>query len=287
MVKRLFELILLVSLATAPSARAEDRCERIVSLAPSITEVLFEVGLGQRLVGVTRFCRYPAAATQVPKVGGFYDTSLEAIMLRRPTRVFALPEHRTITEGLRRLNIPVTEVHHGTITGIKESIRTIGEVCGVAARAAETVQGLVAEEQTVQARCAHHRAHPQRVMVVVGRTREGSKYTGLYISGKDGFYSEALTLVGGENVNTRDTVAIPTVSAEGIRALRPDAIIEIVNVDDAEHPERLEAFWRDFPELPAVARKAVLLIGNDYASIPGPRYVQLLKRMADGLCRER
>ena len=206
----------------------ESSCARIVSLAPSITEVLFEVGLGSNLVGVTSFCRYPPAAQAVRPIGGLYDMNIEEILSRKPDRVFALPEHRTTTDALTRLGIRVVEVNHATVTGIKESIRRIGEECGVTAMATDKIRMLEEQEQKVRSECMQRRgdstARPKRVMVVVGRSREGSSQSGIYISGKDGFYAEALRLVGAENVNTQSTVSVPSVSAEGIRALRPDVI---------------------------------------------------------------
>jgi iron complex transport system substrate-binding protein len=280
--------LLLLNIAAAQSVSAESPCARIISLAPSVTEAVYELGLGQNLVGVTKFCRYPPAAQAVPKVGGFYDLSVEEIARQKPTQVFVLRESSASVEGLRRLGIPVVELDHSTIRGIKESLTRIGTVCGVQPVAEGLLARLGEQEVEIRARChAPQSGGGVRVMVVVGRTREGSLDSGVYISGRDGFYSDVLALVGTTNVHSHGTIAIPSLSREGIALLAPDVILEIVNVDDAVNRSQLMTFWNQYESVPAVRNKKVFLLDDDFASIPGPRYISLAQQLSALLCSPR
>jgi len=286
--RRFFSLLSLLC-ALSDSVEAESSCERIVSLAPSVTEVIYEMGLGPQLVGRTDFCRYPPEAKAVESIGGFYDVNIERLLTKKPTRVFALKENSRSVEALKRFGVPVTEVDHSSRAGIRESLVKVAAACGVEERATKRLQELDREEREILDACkeAHGQRgdSPARVMVVVGRTREGSVNSGVYVSGQDGFYAELLRMLGAENVNPRSTVAVPSLSAEGIMSLRPDTVLEIVNVDDNESSENLLSFWRAFPKLSAVKNNRVFLIDDDYASIPGPRYINVLRLFASTLCK--
>ena len=286
MVGRCVQCFLLILVAAHWSvAGAESPCARIVSLAPSVTEVIYELGLGESVVGVTRFCRYPQAARDVQKVGGFYDANLEEVARLKPTHVFVLKESGALVEPLQRLGITVIELDHANLPGIRESIRTVGQVCQVSSKAGEQLAATAVREREICERCrCSESTLGKRTMVVVGRTREGSEDSGVYLSGRDGYYSELLQLVGATNVHARGTVAVPGLSQEGIMALAPDAVIEIVNVDD--HSDRSESmrFWNHFSSVPAVKNKKVFLVDDDFASIPGPRYILLAQKLSELLC---
>lgn len=276
-----------LALASAPSAAAEGACERIVSLAPSVTELVFELGLGSKVVGATEFCRYPAEARTVPRVGGYLDLSIERIVASRPTAVFGLQESETQVRPLERFPMTVDLLDHTSLAGIKASYRAVAKRCGVEPHAHELLKALVGREAAVKDACSKARgpsAPPPRVMVVVGRTREGSVDTGVYISGSDGFYGDIIALLGAVNVHQGRTVAVPTLSAEGILKLAPDVIIDVVNVDDKAGEDQLRKFWMKFPTLPAVKQGRVIVVSDDFASIPGPRYIQLAEKVAEPVC---
>lgn len=270
-----------------PVQAEESPCARIVSLAPSITEVLFDLGLGDRVVGVTRFCRFPAKAQQLDKVGGVFDLNLEKIVALHPTDLFALSESSGVLEPLDRFGISTTVVDHRELAGIIESYRRIGTQCGVEAVANERIAELKSQEREIRGFCSRgsrSRMQPTKVMVVVGRAKEGDASSYVYISGHDGFYSDVLRLVGAQNVNGERTVAVPTVSAEGILALNPDVILEVVNVDDGKLLEPQQSFWRRFARISAVVNNRVFVLSDDFASIPGPRYILLAKKLSSLLC---
>lgn len=274
-----FLLSLIATLLATPCSAEDDPCARIISLSPSITEVVSELGLGKKLVGVTRYCRYPAEAQAVTKVGGFYDMSLENILSLKPTQVFGLRENAEIGASLRKFGVPTAEIDHTTVVGIKKSIAIVGEVCGVHDLARKKSAELEAREVALR---AERRGKPSyRTLVVVGRMHEGESLSGIYVSGKDGFYTGVIELLGMSNVNAEPTVAVPMLSAEGFMALAPEAIVEIVNVDDPSLQGAPSAMWNSFPNVPAVKNSRVFTLSDDFASIPGPRYITLGEKLAD------
>jgi len=266
-------LVLALALLCAHAARAEElRCARIVSMAPSVTEVVFDLGLGDRLVGVTRFCRYPPEAERVRSIGGFFDVSLENLVSLKPTLVVGLRENQEIERKLRSFKIPTLVVDHTSLAGIKTSYEAVGKACGVEDLAKAKLNSFVEREEHV--RSLRQGAAPLRTLVVVGRTHEGGDVAGVYVSGSDGFYSDLLPLLGLLNVNRDPTISVPLLSAEGIAALSPEVIVEIVNRDDVVKRD-LDAMWKRYLSVPAVRNGRVFVLSEDFASIPGPRYIQL------------
>lgn len=248
-------------------------CQRIVSLAPSVTEVLYDVGLGDRVVGVTRYCRYPEAAQSLPKIGGFYDMSVESIVSLKPSLVVALAEHEGATRSLASLGVPTLIIDHTTPAGIKESFRKLGARCDIEERAATRVKAI--ERREASLRVCGQATPPLRALVVVGRANEGSSTSSIYVSGNDGFYSGILELLGIQNVNRDSTMTLPTLSPEGLLALKPDVILEVVGQDDPVMTSDRKSLWARYPQLPAVRDNRIFVLNADYATIPGPRYVQL------------
>ena len=140
---------------------------RIVSMAPSITETLFALGLGDRVVGTTSYCNHPPEAREKPRIGGFHDPNFEAVVALRPDLVVTLVEQQSARDALAILGIPVATVSHQTIDGILESIPALGDACGVQPRA----EALAGELRARLARIARRTAglRRPRVLIVVGR----------------------------------------------------------------------------------------------------------------------
>src|SRR5437868_2810407 len=117
---RAFIALLILSLSSL-NGMAEERCARIVTLAPSLREVLFDLGLGEHIVGVSRFDRYPPEAERIEKIGGFLDPNLEAIVRLTPDIVFILSEHSETGARLTKLHLKTFTVDHRSIRGIIDS----------------------------------------------------------------------------------------------------------------------------------------------------------------------
>ncbi|MBN2036616.1 MAG: ABC transporter substrate-binding protein [Chitinispirillaceae bacterium] len=258
--------------------------QRIVSLAPSATEILFELGLGDRVVGVTRYCRYPPEAETKARVGGYVDPNYEGIVRLRPDLTIMLTVHAEAAERLRHLGLAALTVDHARIEGIIASIMTIGNACGALEQARNLAGGISARMERI--RNAATGACPPRVMVSVDRTTDA--LSSVYIAGKNTCYDEMIAIAGGVNAYA-GAAAYPAVSAEGILQMNPQVIIDLVPCPDGRKEARGKALaqWNKLNGVEAIQNGRVYLFEQDYAVIPGPRFIILLEDMARAIHPER
>lgn len=252
---------------------------RIVSLAPSITEILFLLGLGEQVVGVTRFCTYPPEAKTKSIIGGYCDPNYEAVVALHPGLVIMLTEHAEPRRNLEKLGLKTLVVDHRNINGILNSITAIGMACGREHEALTVVGGLRVRMERVR-HAIDGLARP-RVMVTVGRNMGSGRIEDVYISGRGGFYSELITLAGGVNAYGGD-IAYPSFSEEGIMRINPAVIIDMVPDLGAKALDKHTVIsqWRHLSRVDAVRNSRVYVFGQDYTVIPGPRFIDLLEEMA-------
>lgn len=252
---------------------------RIVSLAPSITEILFLLGLADRVAGVTRYCVYPPEARKKPKVGGYYDPSYEAIVALKPDLVIVLPEHEEHRRNLERLGLATLAVDHRDIPGILASIATIGKACGRERAATATVDDL--RKRTNAVREKTRGLDRKRVLVSVGRNMGSGRIEDVYITGRTGFYNNLIDLAGGVNAFDGD-IAYPMVSEEGILRINPEVIIDMVPDLEEKGLTRDSVLkeWKALKGLDAVRNGRVHVFGQDYTVVPGPRFIRVLEDMA-------
>lgn len=256
--------------------------QRIVSLSPSITECLFALELGDRVVGVTNYCDYPPEALTKSKVGGYYDLNLEAIVALRPDLVVCMPNHADHLSDLENLGLSHLTIDHRKVAKILDSLKTLGRTCGVPERAEAIVQDIRQRMTSVQERVVD--ARRPRVLVCVGRNMGSATIDEVYIAGNGGFYDEMITLAGGMNAyQGKGELAFPVITGEGLLRLEPEIIIDMV----ADLPESglseadVLRQWNSFPDLSAVKNGRVLLFTDDFAVVPGPRFIQILEKMAN------
>src|SRR5262249_18267656 len=139
-----------------------------VSVAPSITEILFALGAGDQVVGVTTYCNYPEAAKSKPKIGGYTTPSVEAILALRPDQVIMMRNRPDVAQKLRQTGIDVLELQPENLAGIYESIQAIAEKIGVPARGRSLVQSIEMQLREVAANIGS--GSKPTVLFVVGRT---------------------------------------------------------------------------------------------------------------------
>jgi len=253
--------------------------QRIVSLAPSITEILFALGLGDRVVGVTRYCRYPAEAIDKPRVGGYFDPNYEAIVALHPHLVVTLTGKAENGPAFQKRGLPTLAVCHQNIEGILDSLLQIGRACGVTPAAESMAAGLKARIDRVQARTAG-RPRP-RVLFAVDRARGAGRLDDVYIAGSDGHVDRMIAMAGGQNAY-RGRVRFPIISAEGILGLNPEVIVDMaarLAADPLDAPAALND-WKPLARVDAVAHGRVYRLDEDFISVPGPRFILVVEKLA-------
>jgi iron complex transport system substrate-binding protein len=266
-------------LACVLTAAAEP--QRIVSTAPSITEMLYALGLGDRVQGVTVYCHYPPEATKKTKIGTYLKPDIETILSLRPDLVIVQKNPSDLTSRLTALKLNVLEVDHDSINGIYDSIRRIGEAAGVAERAQSLNRQLKDQLEDVRRRTAS--LPPQKIMFIVGRTP--GTLDGLVAVGKASYLGELMTIAGGVNIFKDSMAPYPKVTHEEILARNPEVIVDMgdmadtVGVTDA-HKQSVVALWNRYPNIAAVQQHRVFAVAADIFVVPGPRMVDAARQFS-------
>jgi iron complex transport system substrate-binding protein len=268
-----------VPVPAGPRIPVQGACGRIVSLAPSITEILFMLGLGDRVAGVTRYCNFPPAARTRPRIGGYDDPSYEAVVALNPDLVVLLPEHEAAGENLGKLGFPLLVVDHRSISGILNSMETIGKACGVERKAMSVTREL--RERMERIRRATEGLPRPRVLLSVGRNMGSGSLEDVYVSGRTVFYDEMISLAGGINAYRGD-IAFPVLSREGMIRMNPGVIIDMIPDFDEKGLARAAILreWETVSPVDAVKNGRVYVFGEDYVAVPGPRFILIAEKMA-------
>jgi iron complex transport system substrate-binding protein len=272
------------TVARAAAGRAPHEAPaRIVSLAPSVTEILFGLGLGDRVVGVTRFCDFPAAARALPQVGGYLDLDYEGIVALEPDLVIAIQDHDQARRRLEQLGLATLQVNQQSLAGILGSIRSIAEACGEAERGRQMAADIEREVRRIADRTRGLEA--LRTLVVVGRDAGTGSVKSVWVAGRATFYHELLEIAGGVNVSPASAVAYPELSREGLYQLDPDVILDLMADLDARHLDQATAVadWRSLSELRAVRSRRVHVLAQELMVVPGPRIAELVELFARAL----
>lgn len=250
---------------------------RIISMAPSLTEMLFALGLGDQVIGVTKFCQHPPAARSKPNIGGFYDANYEKIVRLNPTLVVLLEAHDDARRKFDALGIDYLEVDNHSTADILDSLIAIGKRCQTEKTARQLVKSIRQRINTVRRTAVAHNTAP-RVLVCIGRAMGSGRIKDAYLAGKGTIYDELLGIAGAENAYS-GSIEYPTVGAEAIVRINPDIIIDLAtNLKDKNlTPEDVRREWRALPGLKAVRNHNIYVLTDDYVTIPGPRFIKLLE----------
>ncbi|MGQ9606940.1 MAG: ABC transporter substrate-binding protein [Thermogutta sp.] len=252
---------------------------RVVSLAPSITETLFAMGLGDVVVGVTDFCRDPPEVTNLPKVGGYLNPNVEAVLRLQPDLIIIPAGAQRFEEIFGRFSLPVLEVDHRNLEGVFTSFETLGRALGAEERGREAARALRARLDQAAER-SRGRPRP-RVLLAIDRTIEENRLRDVYVAGDDGFLNQVIELAGGENAAKHLGVPFPVLSAEGILRIDPEVIVDLVGdmpAAAAQHDVLLSG-WKQVAEVAAVRTGRVYIL-SDVPVVPGPRTPLLVERLA-------
>ncbi|MBI4885744.1 MAG: ABC transporter substrate-binding protein [Acidobacteria bacterium] len=253
---------------------------RIVSTSPNITETLFALGLGDRVVGVSKFCRFPPAVAALPKVGTFLRPDAEIIARLRPDLVFVHTGPNAIVAQLDALGIRTTTIAPGSLAAVFSTIRDIGAAAGVPARAERLVGDITSRLERVTIAVA---GRPRRtVLIIVGR-RTGT-LTDMVAVGRGSYLSDIAAFAGGANVLATAT-QYPRISMETVISLAPDILIDVGEMgespDDSALRRRItEGLWQRQDLVTAVRAGAVHVTTDDAFVVPGPRMIDVAELMA-------
>ncbi|MCS7024296.1 MAG: helical backbone metal receptor [Bryobacteraceae bacterium] len=250
---------------------------RIVSTSPSITEILFALGAGPHVVGVSNYCRYPPEVRHLPKVGSYLRPSAERIAQLRPDLVIMHHTQQDTLNRLQALGIRTQLVEQGSLANLFDTIRTLGRAVGRESQAASLAANIQAK---IRPPAPSLKPNP-RVLIVVARNP--GQLTGLVAAGPGAYLSELVEAAGGSNALTQSsTVLYPKLSLETVIHLNPDYIVDASATMDASEdtPEKRSEFlapWMARQELSAVRNRRVVATFSEAMVVPGPRVTEALE----------
>ena len=263
-------LIFVFGLASSGNAASESIPRRIVSLAPSVTETVFALGFGNRLVGVTSHCDYPAEAKRLPKIGDFMSPSLEVIAAKQPDLVIGVTGATDPARAreIERLGIKITLVSVSSVSEILSYFKRIAALLGDPDAGATLVEKITAQFGKVKRRIA---PAPRRSTLLAVGLRP------LVAVGGKNFLDELITLAGGENIAGNASQPWLNLPDEYVVAKAPQVIIQAGMGSDASRPTRQ---WSDLKSIPAVKERRVYTYNSDKILRPGPRIGEGLEEIA-------
>ncbi|MDO5116068.1 MAG: helical backbone metal receptor [Synergistaceae bacterium] len=267
-----------------PAAQAAP--QRIVSLTPVGTEILFALGQGDSLIGVTKYCDYPPEALEKPKVGGYAEVNFETLLSRQADLLVLQDMHMQFKNELEKLKIPYLVVRQESVKDITDSIAALGRICGADEKAAELNARIDAAVERAVKRVSGLKR--PAVLLCVSRELSEPQITTFYAAGTKSFYNELISLAGGKNVITDKRQSYPKISQEGMLALAPDVIIDLVgertfyhamdniDLDKVFDKEYLKGQWMSGVKVPAVRGGRVSIIDGTLYLRPGPRLPEII-----------
>lgn len=242
---------------------------RIVSLAPAATEMLFAIGVGDKVVGVTTYCDYPPATKNIPKVGGFINPSLESIVKLKPDLIVAMRGNPlSLLERLEKMGYPVFALNPKSISDVLIGMKKLGELTG-SKEANRVVRDLKARLERIRKR-VEGIPYERRPKVVIELWDNP-----LIVFGKGSIGDEVIERAGGKNIIT-GKIAYPQISLETLIEKQPDVII-LSHMTKVQNPLKEVKKRANWDKLKAVREGRVYAIDADIIDRPGPRLIQAVE----------
>ena len=249
--------------------------ERIISLSPSITEMIFALEKGEKMVATSSYSLYPKEAQKLPIIGGYENPHLEKIIALSPTLVVGQSFNQNTLEKLQRFNIKTLKLNLKTIQNIKNSITKLANKID-SNKDKKLIQNIDSAIKN-----APKSEKPHSVMIVYG-LREDLR-TATYIAGHGIFFEDIIVSCGNKNAYTGTNTNQPVLSYENIIALNPDQII-ILHSHATEGGVNVKKALQNWYDLPTNASKngKISIVDENYLHIPSHRVASTISR----LCRE-
>jgi iron complex transport system substrate-binding protein len=245
--------------------------KRIVSMAPSITEILFALGLNEEIVGVTDFCDYPEAALTKPRIGGFVNPSIEMIVSLKPDLIIATRDgnRKETIQRLNDLGFSVYVVNPKGFDGVMKTIQNIGEIVGRQDESRRTIRDMITRKEKV---VRLTRSLPQpKVFFQVGNAP-------IITVGRGTLADDLIHLAGGKSISENETLSYPLYSIETILSKAPEIII-ISSMESKRDYSNLVKMWQNWKSIPAVKKNAIYVVDSNLVDRPTPRIVEGLEEM--------
>ncbi len=253
----------------------------IITMAPHLTETVFALGQGARVVAVGSFDDYPPEAAALPKAGGYVDPNLEKIASLSPELLILPGKHQKVTDFAALKSIPVLNVNMDSLASIDAGIATIGKALGCE-READALRARITSELDAVRKAVAGLPRP-KVLIITMRTEH--TLNNLYTANRTSFISEVVECAGGDNLFADAEMNYLKASKETVVVREPEVILELHAGEKLSESEQAQyiADWQQLPMLPAVQKGRIYLVLESYAARPGPRVAEIARIVAKDL----
>lgn len=244
---------------------------RIVTLTPSINEIVYALGMGKNVVANTKYCDFPEESKSVKKVGGYATISLEKILESKPTVVIAQNYDEKMLRNLKSLNIKTMIFKTDTLSSIKTTIKTLGEYFGKEEKASELISSIDNSLKSLEGIVSN-----KKVLLVIGPRKNLNNQ--IYITGNNLYFEDIIKASGNKNAYFSKSTNQPVVNSEKIINMNPDIIVLLSPFLDGkeELKNKLIKLWETLP-VNAAVNKDIYIIDKLYAGIPSQRVIYFMK----------
>jgi iron complex transport system substrate-binding protein len=261
-----------------PGTSSRKAPQRIVSLVPAVTEMLFAIGAGPRVVGVSSFDTYPPEVRKLPRVGALLDPDLERIISLKPDLVIVQESQDDLRTQLGRAGVAAFPYALGGLDNVTRTIRALGAATGQEWQARLVADTIVSRLEALRTQVGDRR-RPSTLLVF---GREPGAMRQIFVSGGVGFLHDLVLLAGGSNVFggvRRESLQATT---ETILAAAPEIVVELRygRLPSAADLDRELRSWSVLAAVPAVRNRRVYMLVGDELVIPGPRVADTAERIA-------
>lgn len=245
--------------------------ERIIALSPSANEIVFALGKGDKVVGNTSYCRYPEASLKIPKVGGYFNPSLEKILALNPSIVIMQENNYKLNNKLQQLGVKTKVIKIDRLSNIRTSILEIGTILSRDEKARNIIKNINNELEKLK-----NIIKDKKILVVMGHNT--SLASRIFVSGQNLYFDDIINASGNTNALQSKRKGQPVLNMENIIATNPDIVILLshsmhekgLSRDDLINP------WLELP-INAAKKKSVYIIDKLYSGIPSDRLVYFLQ----------
>lgn len=287
MIKNSLPLALAISLLLHISVEGKDRlltdemgrkvtipcpARRIISLAPSVTEILFALGLNEEIAAVTNYCDYPKAVLNKPRIGGFINPSIEKIVSLKPDLIITTRDgNRWETiHRLSDLGFSVYLIDPMSFYGVTKTIYHVGGMVGREEESKKIVVNMISKKEEIAART---KSLPKpKVFFQIG-------YAPIITVGRETLADDLIRLAGGKSISENELISYPLYSIETILSKAPEVIM-ISSMDRNKDYMNLVEKWRNWKSIPAVRMNTIHVIDSNLVDRPTPRIVEGLEALA-------
>lgn len=249
--------------------------ERIISLAPAITDIIQDLDKEEQLVGVTKFCKIKNSSIDIQRIGGYLNPSYEKMLRLKPTKVFLYPENEKTINFSEKNNIKYYSFKHKEIKDIYNTYLEIGEILNVKNKAVKLIENMKSKIKKIKKQSSKKKSI--KAIVVIGRKK--GRFNHVYIAGSGEFIGQILKILNLKN-GYKGSIAYPKMNVEGIIRVNPDIIIEIIpELVEKYDVSKLKEDWSKYKPINAVKNDNIIILKERSRIIPSNNIIEVIENI--------